>query len=129
MSDSNKNQAKWHHLTGLLSGATLNVELGMENSGVTVLNTQDVRRLSYGLISQLTCTLNIQGSMYANFATVDTLVTVPALAATYTTPYDLAAPLNATGYVFITRPFLRIQLVETAVGNHTYTRFWAIAWW
>jgi|GEM_PF-5750646 len=129
MGDSLKNRATWHHLSVLLSGATLTVELGMENSGATILNTQDVRRLSFGLITELVCTLNIQGSMYANFAAVDTLVTVPILAATYTTPYDLPGPLNQTGYLMITRPFLRIQIVETALANHAYTRFWAIAWW
>jgi len=129
MNDSLKNRATWHHLSGLLNGATLTVELGMENSGVTTLNTQDVRRLSFGLITELACTLNIQGSMFANFAAVDTLVTVPVLAATYTTNYDLPAPLNQTGSLLITRPFLRIQLVETSLANHAYTRFWAIAWW
>jgi len=129
MSDSLKNRAIWHHLSPLLNGATLTVELGMENSGYSNFNAQDMRRLSFGLITELTCTLNIQGSMYGNFAAVDTLASLPVLAATYTTPYDLPAPMNATGYLMITRPFLRIQIVETALANHAYTRFWAIAWW
>ena len=133
MADSMKNRTAWYHLTPLLNGATLTVELGMEASGETLLNTQEVRRLSFGLISELACTLNILGSMDCPVAgppaLEDTLVSLPVLAATYTTPYDLPGPLNQTGYLVITRPFLRIQIVETALANHAYTRFWAIAWW
>jgi len=129
MSDNIKDSATWYHLSPLLNGATLSVNLGMENTGDVDFNTQDVRRLSFGLITELTCTLNVQGSMDGLFVVADNLVSLPVLAATYTTPYDLPAPMNATGYLMITRPFLRIQIVETALADHAYTRFWAIAWW
>jgi len=128
-----KNRTTWYHLTPLVNAATLTVELGMEGSGDTLLDTQEIRRLTFGIISELACTLNILGAMYCPVvgppAFEETLVSLPVLAATYTTPYDLAAPMNETGCVMITRPFLRIQIVETALANHAYTRFWALAWW
>lgn len=125
-----KEQQSWKWGTALTSAQALYIPVAMENNNIpTICDCCGCRYLTWGAIASHTFTIEILGSLDPNMGTQDVLYTQNVAAATYSTPYLLAAPLGQGGDVILTRPYIRIKLTETATANHTYTRFYAVAWW
>jgi hypothetical protein len=119
---------EWVTSVALNSGETRNVEIGNVLSAEVVHADSGCSFITFGIISSHTLTFEIQGDLQMSMASADVLVTIPVLAATYMTPYDLPAPHNQTGYCTITRPYLRVRMIDTATAQHTYTRLYVKAW-
>jgi hypothetical protein len=123
-----KTISEWLDIRPLTNGEVRTINLGAPGSGQSATLRRSNLFLTFGFISSHTCTLEVIGAYDFNFAVTDTLYTIPALAATYTTPYDMPAPYNTIGQLPLTRPLIRLVLSDTAAANHTYTRFYAKAW-
>jgi len=123
-----KNITEWVTSIPLTSGETRVVEVGNVLSGVLFLPFRDHLFITFSIISQLTCNIEIQGDFEPAFATVDTPYTIAIPANTFWTPYNMAAPWNQTGYLTLVKPITRIRLLDTATADHTFTRFYAKAW-
>lgn len=113
--------------TPLLSGTTPYVPLSAGYA--TVMDARHYRYLIFGFQTQLAATVTLEGALTQNMVGVARqLFTIVVGAATYTTVYDLPAPMNATGVFVLTMPFIRLQLTETAVADHTYTNCYVKLW-
>ena len=106
-------------LGGIVAGLGLtdSVEAGVHSKWIT-----------WGVTMSHAGEFRIEGSMSPTFATFDVMITQVVAAATYTTPYLLAVPLQNSGVVAVSRPYLRLRLRDTALANHAYLRFFAQAW-
>jgi hypothetical protein len=51
-----------------------------------------------------------------------------AIGGTLLTPYTLPTPYNRNGFLVIGRPYLSIQIADTAGAAHTYTRLFVRVW-
>ncbi len=124
-----KNFVEWVYDTSLTSAAVVPVPIGFSLSGQTLLATQSLYFLTWGLISSHNCRLDVLGYLHvAGAPAVDVIYTQLAVGGVYTTPYLLGGNQGLTGHVVFTRPFVVLRLTETATVDHTYTRFYAKAW-
>lgn len=119
---------EWHYKTVLLSGATLTLPVGMEFSPVTMVKAHDFTFMTWGIYSSHTWTFQVQGSQLATFATSSNLVNFACAAGTFYEPYDLAAPRGDSGFIVLTKPFIRVRAIETAGTDHTRTEIYVKAW-
>ena len=105
-------------------GATENrlLEIGAPLSGVTVLDTSGLGRLTWQIFLSDAATFSIETSISENFATFDTLYSQAVLAATMATPYNLAAPFSYTGDVVIPANYARFRVDNSAGGLMTISR-------
>ena len=116
----------WLFSAAIASGANEDVSLG----GATIVPhvevyTSGMPRFVFGCWAAGTLNLNILHSI--DGANWSTLLTLAVLAATYTTVYDLAAPMNATGFLVLQWPMTKINLANTS-GASNNVRFWASAY-
>jgi len=123
-----KIMTEWVTSIALDVGETRVVEVGNVLSGVLFLSLRSHQFLTFSLISELACSVEIQGDFTPTFATVDTPYTIAVPANTFWTPYNMAAPWNQTGYLVLVKPITRVRLVNTAGPAHSFTRFYAKAW-
>lgn len=120
---------EWAYNIALTSGASIVIETGIDNSGAqTTVPVMEATYLTYGLQSELGARIIVAGSTDFAFGTSDILLQHDAAPGVYTTPYLLPPPINQTGYILITKPFIRITLEDLATSVHSYTRFYAKAW-
>jgi len=122
------NQVLWWYETPLTALQVVNVPLGMSTSGVTVARCANCLYLTYGVISENLCTVEVLGSESAAFMAHDVLRIHAIPVATYCTPYELGGNYGLTGYLVLTRPFVRVRLTEVANVVHDYTRLFVKAW-
>lgn len=113
----------------LTSGENRLAVWGAPGSGNSRLNAEGVLFLTWGFISSHGCRITVEGSLDDAFTVTNTLYDLPVLAGVYSTPYQLAAPLNYSGYVMLTMPIIRVRIRDTATANHTYTNLYVKAWW
>lgn len=101
--------------------------------GASSFRVNDLYGFTFALVSEFTCELAVDISW------VDptgggppigwhNLFTIAVPAATVFTHYDLAAPMGAHGRVTFAAEFMRINIADTAISDHGYTRFAANFW-
>lgn len=119
----------WVYLTALNSGDNIVVPYGGQGSTSIVAYVDNCNWLTFSFITEQTSSLYIECSFTSGFVNVDTICSLVGIAAaTRRTPYDLPAPLNGSGVVVLTAPWIRIRIADTAVANHAFTRLYAKAW-
>jgi len=104
------------------------IEVGFVNSGRTLVHITSHCFITWGIITEQVAQFDVHGDGSINFANPDLMFTQGIAAATYTTPYNLGAPLNQVGSDVLTRPFIRLRLRDTSHVDHAYTRFYAKVW-
>lgn len=107
------------------------IEAGAPSSGITVINVTGMQFLTWSIRTANAATFSVEGALLVGGgapAPFFTLYTVGVLAGVISTPYNLAAPMNGTGFVVLTRPFIRLRLLDTSAGAHAYTNVYAKAW-
>ncbi len=119
---------EWVTNIPLTNAETRHVEVAQPGHTHVTVDVTGRNFLTWGIITELAATLNVLGSLAIGFPVTDTLYSQALVGATYTTPYLLGAPMSNSGCVMITRPFIRIQLVDLALANHAYTRVYVKAW-
>lgn len=126
----NSNITMWIDVHPLTNGETRTVHLGWSPSNVRTAYTDGLNFLTWGIITELDAQLNVLGDLYDSFLgpTMDVLYSQVLVGGTYTTPYLLGAPMSNSGYVVLTKPFIRIQLVDLAAVDHAYLRLYVKAW-
>lgn len=124
-----KEAIQWCYDIPLTSGGAALVPVGRNLYPVTNADVSGCRYLTWSLISSHACRLEVFGDIDAVMGTLDTLYLQNVAAGILGTPYNLAAPVGQGGDVILTKPYLRLRLSDQAAANHTYTRFYAIAWW
>lgn len=131
MLSHNKTSVTWIDADNPLgAGANRYVEIGMPGSGQVGVNLEKTLFLTWSFIASQATTIDIE-VMYSGIIPPVwyVYITQNALAATMTTPYNLAAPYNNTGFVIVPAFHMRIHLTDTSGIAHAYTRFFARAWW
>jgi hypothetical protein len=118
---------QWEYDTALASGANVIVQLG-RGGARDFIDGRTILWLTWGIISELTFTFTVEGSLYPNFPVPRVLATQACLAATFYTPYQLPLPLTGPR-IIVNMPFVRIHLVDTAVADHAYTEIYVKGWW
>ena len=122
------NQLVWWYDIPLTALLAVNVPVGMATSGVNIVNCSNCAFLTYGIIADEVCDLEVLGAADATFAVFDVLTLHAIAADTYQTPYDLGGNYGLTGNLNLTRPFIRIRLTDTSGLVHSYTRLFVRAW-
>lgn len=122
------NQLIWWYDTPLTALQVVLVPVGLATSGVTIVNCANCKYITYGVISQNLCTVEVLGAADSTFVVFDVLSIHTIPAATYSTVYGLGGNEGLTGHLVLTRPFIRIRLTEIANVIHTYTRLYVKAW-
>lgn len=122
------NIIEWHRNVPLLNGTTVVIEQGNIGSGLTGARVKNYTYMTFSVLSEKSCTLLIDVDDSLTFVPLTTWITLPILAATYTTVYNLPAPLNANGKLVLNHLTLRFRLTETAISDHSYTHFYAKVW-
>jgi hypothetical protein len=123
------NSQVWLTTDVLTSGETRTVKLGVHHaSGQEYLDASGFNYLTYSLVSELACTLQIRGGLDAAFAYSDNLWEHSPAGGIQVTPYNLGGGAGQGGYLVIPSPFIKIYLLDTATANHAYTRLFVKAW-
>ncbi|MHC4645173.1 MAG: hypothetical protein ACYTBJ_06710 [Planctomycetota bacterium] len=118
----------WSDGNPLTSGESRYVNCGLPGSGQTIIDMTGIKYITWQMISEFNYRLTIQGSNDLAFGSPDVIILDLGTAGNIITPYSLSAPLNRTGYIILTRPFIRILIEDRATANHTYTRIFAKSW-
>jgi hypothetical protein len=111
----------------LASGANVIVQLG-RGWARDFIDGRTILWLTWGIISELTFTFTVEGSLYPNFPVPRVLAAQACLAATFYTPYQLPLPLTGPR-VIVNMPFVRIRIADTATADHVYTEIYVKGWW
>jgi len=119
---------EWQTGVPLTNAETRQIEICTPGTGYTILRADDQKFLTWGIMTQLNATLNVYGDILPTVAPGDVIYTQLLLGGTFMTPYLLGAPMSNSGYVVITRPFIRIELIDLGLADHTYTRLYVKAW-
>lgn len=129
MQAKNKTQIEWYYNTPLVNAVLTPIEVGNIGSTVFIADVRDSHNLIFGFITEKAANIILDGSLTADLAVVTNIFTLPALAATWTDVYTMAATRNYAGDYKIGFPYVRLSLQDTAAANHAYTRFYAKVFW
>jgi hypothetical protein len=109
---------------------TRNVDLGLAGSTLEQAQMEGLLFLTWSLTADQQTRIDVQGTYRNPAAPVWQNIIQQVCAATvWSTPYLLAAPMNMTGYVVVPVPWIRFVITDVSGVAHTYTRFYAKAWW
>lgn len=119
----------WFTVADLANGANRLLRLGGGETVASPITVGDVRNtpnLRFSFFADVILTFELEESFDQTFTAglfhVSTSLIVTAN--TYMTVYDLPAPRNETGFLTLTRPYLRVRLTNNGAAPSTVLRCW-----
>lgn len=116
------------YITPLLAaGASGILTNGWPGATTTPMETGDATKVTFFFTADQNTRIDIY-CMYDPSSVSYVWASIVALAGVLTTPYNLPAPMNGTGYLTPPGKWLYVILTDVSGINHTNTRFYLRAW-